>query len=222
MLRRRPRAPPPGPEPIQTTGPRFCDATILADDKYNPMCTVRLPHTGPRFCARHSREFAESRETYKGASLHMEALQPRVFAFSRKNKAGKFHDPKDVREAITTTEEFIEWAKKELDGRRTHTARFYAYAQAHDERREAHTDRRVGLGRPQLSRVRAHNGSSFARTTGTGTPGDGGERAAVLGTIAGAALLELPHDSRRLSRCVRSGSCGRRGRHRRSGRGRPR
>ncbi|KAI0690512.1 hypothetical protein C8T65DRAFT_671543 [Cerioporus squamosus] len=130
------------PGSFQSTGPRFCDAAILTDDGRYPMCEVRLPRVGPRFCPQHVEECVESLDAYKDAARRAEGLQSRVFAVSRKNRAGKFNDLQDIREAIRTTEEYIHWATKELDGRRSHAKRFYAYEVKSDP---GHTKRMANI-----------------------------------------------------------------------------
>ncbi|RPD60292.1 hypothetical protein L227DRAFT_575378 [Lentinus tigrinus ALCF2SS1-6] len=122
------KAPPnPEPEPRQL---RFCQAVKGTNDpSISSMCAIRLPQdgSGPRFCRRHSKEFAKSFERYKEASLRAQALQSRVLAFSRMHMTNEFDCRKKVVEAIMVTDEFIRWASRELEERKAHAARFYGY-----------------------------------------------------------------------------------------------
>ncbi|TFK83728.1 hypothetical protein K466DRAFT_602619 [Polyporus arcularius HHB13444] len=86
-----------------------------------------IPIDGPRLCPQHTRECADSWTIYKDASGRAEALQPRVLNLSRRLKTGRFHVLREIEEAVDVTEEFLFWAKKELDERRKHSTRFYAY-----------------------------------------------------------------------------------------------
>ncbi len=106
---------------------KFWEAVADKDDYYGlPLCTAMIPMDGVRLCPQHTRECTESWTIYKYASFRAE-LQPRVLNFSRRLKTGRFHVLREVEEAVDVTEEFLFWAKKELDERRNHGTRFYAY-----------------------------------------------------------------------------------------------
>ncbi|RPD60294.1 hypothetical protein L226DRAFT_539750 [Lentinus tigrinus ALCF2SS1-7] len=138
------------PQPIEVER-KYCEAVLDEDDKacyFQPLCTVLLPMHGPRLCRRHTRECAESCRLYKDASRRMEALQPRVLEFSRRNKRGGFHLLHEVAEAFRIMDEFIFWADLELRERRGHT-RFYAFVGSDPghEKRMINVDKHMGIAR---------------------------------------------------------------------------
>ncbi|TFK83726.1 hypothetical protein K466DRAFT_665627 [Polyporus arcularius HHB13444] len=118
----------PEPQPTVQIASKYCDAVAGEDVRHGPLlCPNRIPTDGPRLCAQHSRDCADSYRIYKDASLRAEVLQPRILEFSRRNKSGGFSCLTEVGEAIEITDDFIAWATRELQQRRVHTTRFYAY-----------------------------------------------------------------------------------------------
>lgn len=108
--------------------PRYCEVLPDEDDHTNPFfCPHELSDKEHRFCARHQKQRRESLAKYKAASHRADALLPRVNEIRRKKETGKPLSITELREAITTTDEYIYWATEELKERRSHARRFYAY-----------------------------------------------------------------------------------------------